>query len=144
MLNFSKKPTCNFLYGHKSSIFELLILKTMINKPHLKIKQIRELKNLTQDSVAAKLNLSTRAYSKIETGETQLTINRLNEISAIFEIDPMEILGFDDKQVFNSFKQDGYIGINHINLPEKLVLQYEETIQALKEQIQLLKLLQDK
>ena len=116
----------------------------MINKPHLKIKQIRELKNLTQDSVAVKLDLSTRAYSKIETGETQLTINRLNEIAAIFEIDPMEILGFDDKQVFNNYKQDGYIGINHINLPEKLVLQYEETIQALKEQIQLLKLLQDK
>jgi transcriptional regulator with XRE-family HTH domain len=116
----------------------------MINKPHLKIKQIRELKNLTQDSVAVKLDLSTRAYSKIETGETQLTINRLNEIAAIFEIDPMEILGFDDKQVFNNCKQDGYIWINHINLPEKLVLQYEETIQALKEQIQLLKLLQDK
>jgi len=116
----------------------------MINKPHLKIKQIRELKNLTQDSVAVKLDLSTRAYSKIETGETQLTINRLNEISAIFEIDPMEILGFDDKKVFNNCKQDVYIGINHINLPEKLVQQYEETIQALKEQIQLLKLLQDK
>jgi transcriptional regulator with XRE-family HTH domain len=116
----------------------------MINKPNLKIKQIRELKNLTQDSVAVKLDLSTRAYSKIETGETQLTINRLNEISAIFEIDPMEILGFDDKQVFNINNSTGNNGYNNIYFPEKLVQQYEETIQALKEQIQLLKLLQDK
>ena len=116
----------------------------MIQQAEIKIKQIRELKNITQEYVAQKLGLSTRAYSKIESGETQLTINRLNEISEVLGIGSMEVLGFDDKQVFNNCKQDGYIGINHINLPEKLVQQYEETIQALKEQIQLLKLLQDK
>ena len=134
----------SFLIRNKSSNFELLIHKTMINKPHLKIKQIRELKNLTQDSVAVKLDLSTRAYSKIETGETQLTINRLNEISAILEIDPLEILGFDDAKIFNINNSTGNNGYNNIFFPDKLVLQYEETIQALKEQIQLLKLLQDK
>ena len=116
----------------------------MIEQPEIKIKQIRELKNFTQEYVAQKLGLSTRAYSKIETGETQLTINRLNEISAILGVGPIEVLGFDDKQVFNNCKQDGYIGINHINIPDKLVQQYEETIQALKEQIQLLKLLHEK
>lgn len=116
----------------------------MIEQPEIKIKQIRELKNFTQEYVAQKLGLSTRAYSKIETGETQLTINRLNEISAILGVGPIEVLGFDDKQVFNNCKQDGYIGINHINIPDKLIQQYEETIQALKEQIQLLKLLHEK
>jgi transcriptional regulator with XRE-family HTH domain len=116
----------------------------MISKPHTKIKQVRELKNLTQDSVAAKLDLSTRAYSKIETGETQLTINRLNEIAAIFEMDPMEILGFDDAKIFNINNSTGNNGYNNIFFPEKLVQQYEETIQSLKEQIQLLKLLQGK
>lgn len=116
----------------------------MIQQPETKIKQIRELKNFTQEYVAQQLGLSTRAYSKIETGETQLTINRLNEISAIFGVPPMEVLGFDDKQVFNNCKQDGYIGINHINMPEKLIQQYEETIQALKEQIAVLKLLMGK
>ena len=116
----------------------------MIDHPELKIKQIRELKNVTQEYIATQLGLSIRAYSKIETGETQLTINRLNEISNALGVDPIEVLGFDDRQVFNNCKQDGYIGINHINMPEKLIQQYEETIQSLKEQIQLLKLLQDK
>lgn len=116
----------------------------MIQQPETKIKQIRELKNFTQEYMAQKLGLSTRAYSKIESGETQLTINRLNEISGIMGVPPMEVLGFDDKQVFNNCKQDGYIGINHISIPDKLIQQYEETIQALKEQVQLLKLLHDK
>jgi transcriptional regulator with XRE-family HTH domain len=113
----------------------------MINQPEIKIKQIRELKNFTQDYVAAKLGLSTRAYSKIETGETQLTINRLNEISKILEIEPMEVLGFDDTKIFNINHSTGNNCYNNIFFPEKLVQQYEDTIQALKEQIKLLKLL---
>ena len=111
----------------------------MIDHPELKIKQIRELKNVSQEFVANQLGLSIRAYSKIETGETQLTINRLNEISKALGVDPIEVLGFDDKQVFNNCKQDGYIGINHISFPEKLMQQYEKTIAVLEDEIKLLK-----
>ena len=111
----------------------------MIYHPEIKIKQIRELKNVSQEFVATQLGLSIRAYSKIETGETQLTINRLNKISKALGIDPIEVLGFDDKQVFNNCKQDGYIGINHINLPEKLIQQYEKTIAVLEDEVKLLK-----
>ena len=103
-----------------------------------------ELKNFTQEYFAQKLGLSTRAYSKIETGETQLTINRLNEISKVLEMNPVEVLGFDDKKIFNINNSTGNNGYNNIFFPDKLVQQYEETIQALKEQIQLLKLLQGK
>ena len=111
----------------------------MIDHPELKIKQIRELKNVTQEYIATQLGLSIRAYSKIETGETQLTINRLNEISKALGVDPIEILGFDDKQVFNNCKQDGYIGINHFSFPEKLMQQYEKTIAVLEDELKLLK-----
>lgn len=116
----------------------------MIQQAETKIKQIRELKNFTQEYMAQKLGLSTRAYSKIETGETQLTINRLNEISAILEVQPMEVLGFDDKKIFNFYNSSDINNVKNINMPEKLIQQYEETIQSLKEQIQLLKLLQGK
>ena len=63
----------------------------------------------------------------------------MNEISKALGIDPIEVLGFDDKQVFNNCKQDGYIGINHINLPEKLIQQYEKTITVLEDEVKLLK-----
>lgn len=110
----------------------------MIIKPHIKIKQIRELKNLTQDFVAQQLGLSVRAYSKIETGETQLTIFRLNEISKILGVDPIEVLGFKGDKIFinNSTENDR---LNNINFPKVLMNQYEETIKSLKEQIDLLK-----
>ena len=113
----------------------------MIQQAELKLKQIRELKNLTQEHIATQLGLSTRAYSKIESGETQLTISRLNEISKILEIDPMEVLGFDHQQIFNNCSQEGNIGINHINIPEKLIEQYEKRIQQLESEVVFLRTL---
>ena len=113
----------------------------MISNPEIKIKQIRELKNFTQEFVASQLGLTTRAYSKIESGETQLTINRLNEISGILGVEPMEVLGFDDKQVFNNCKQEGNFGNfgTYNAMSEKLIQQYEKTIQVLEDEIMLLK-----
>ena len=110
----------------------------MIEAPHLKLKQIRELKNITQEHVASKLEISTRAYSKIESGETQLTIKRLNEISEILGVEPMELLGFDHKQIFNNCTQEGNIGINYIQMSDKLIENYEKTIKSLENQIELL------
>lgn len=110
----------------------------MIEDAHIKIKQLRELKNFTQESIADHLGISIRAYSKIETGETQLTINRLNEISKVLEVDPIELLGFDYRQVFNNCKQEGNIGINYIQVSDKLIEQYEKTILSLENQIALL------
>ena len=113
----------------------------MIQQAEVKLKQLRELKNLTQEHIATQLGLSTRAYSKIESGETQLTISRLNEISKILEIDPMEVLGFDHQQIFNNCSQEGNIGINHINIPEKLIEQYEKRIQQLESEVVFLRTL---
>lgn len=104
---------------------------TLVNK---KIKNIRELKNYTQEYVAQKLDISTRAYSKIESGETNLTIDRLNRISQILEMSPLEILEFDDKKVFNHCKQDGNIGINQY-LPKDIINQYEKQVSHLKSEI---------
>ncbi|MBM3186512.1 MAG: helix-turn-helix transcriptional regulator [Bacteroidetes bacterium] len=49
----------------------------MIRHDEIKIKQLRQLKNFTQEYMERQLGLITRAYSKIVGGETQLTIYRL-------------------------------------------------------------------
>jgi transcriptional regulator with XRE-family HTH domain len=107
----------------------------MIEHPEIKLKQLRELKNFTQEHVAQQLGLSTRAYSKIESGETQLTINRLNEISKILEVDPIEAMGFDHQNIFNNCTQEGNIGVNNISIPDKLLEQYEKRIQQLESEV---------
>jgi transcriptional regulator with XRE-family HTH domain len=107
----------------------------MIEHPEIKLKNLRELKNFTQEHIAQQLGLTTRAYSKIESGETQLTINRLNEISAILGVDPIEALGFDHQNIFNNCTQEGNIGINHSNIPDKLIEQYEKRIQQLESEV---------
>jgi len=108
------------------------------------IRKIRELKSYSQEFVANKLNLSVRAYSKIENGETQLTLNRLNQISEILEVTPQEVLGFDDQQIFNHCKQEGNIGINHINFPNELKIQFENRIKHLEEEIHYLRTMLEK
>lgn len=113
----------------------------MIDNPEVKIRQIRELKNITQEHIAQQLGISTRAYSKIESGETQLTIQRVNEISRVLDVDPMDLLGFDGKKIFNIYNSHDINNIKHVNLPEKLMEQYEKTIRSLENEITLLKAL---
>ena len=111
---------------------------SMIENPEKKLKQLRELKNYTQEYMATELGLSTRAYSKIEAGETQLTINRLNEISRVLGIEPMEILGFDHKNIFNNCNQEGdnsTMGTSTYLAPDKLMEQYEQRIKHLESEI---------
>ena len=114
----------------------------MIQQPEIKLKQLRELKNFTQEHVAQQLGLSTRAYSKIETGETQLTINRLNEIATIFGVDPIEALGFDHQNIFNNYgTQEGNIAVSQVLVPDKLIEQYEKRIEQLESEVLFLRAL---
>lgn len=107
----------------------------MIETPGRKIKKIRELRSYTQEYISDRLNISARAYSKIENGETELTIKRLNEIGEVLEVSPMEILGFDEKQIFNNYNQQGGNMITHNYFPEKLIELYEKRIKELEEQL---------
>ncbi len=58
------------------------------------IKNIRELKNYTQEYMADRLNISQAAYSKIEKGKTEMTLLKLEEIATVFEITIEDILQF--------------------------------------------------
>lgn len=51
------------------------------------IKRLRLERNYTQDYLAMKLNISQNAYSKLELGQSKLSLERLLQISEVFEID---------------------------------------------------------
>lgn len=57
-----------------------------------KIKYFRELKGLTQDDIAQHLDITPSGYSKIERGETRISIDRLQVIANILDIDIFELM----------------------------------------------------
>jgi len=51
-----------------------------------RIRKFRELKDLNQTQMAAKLKITASAYSKIERGITDPSVGRLDQIAAILKI----------------------------------------------------------
>lgn len=66
-----------------------------------KIRQLRELKGLSQEDMANELKMSLNGYGRIERNEVDVNVERLEEISKILEVNPEVILTFDEKFVFN-------------------------------------------
>ncbi len=104
-----------------------------------KIKKLRELKNYTQQHMAEELDLSLSGYGKIERNETDISVSKLEKIAKILDTDMSSILNFDEKKVFNIIDnnqanvsmRDQYI--NQLELVDRLMSQYKEEIQFLKD-----------
>jgi transcriptional regulator with XRE-family HTH domain len=68
-----------------------------------KIKRMRELKNLTQEFMAEKLNMSQSGYSKIESGQSTVSFSKLSEIAELLDLSPEDLISFDSQKFSNSF-----------------------------------------
>lgn len=104
-----------------------------------KIRQIRELKGFSQEYIADRLGISQRAYSKLEMNQTRLDWDKITRIAQVFEIDPVDIVSFDDNLIFNNCTQSGKANNIYNQVPEKLIEQYESRIKDLTEEVQFLR-----
>lgn len=57
-----------------------------------KIKRLRELRNYTQEYMAGRLGISQRGYSKIESGKSALSVQRLRQIAGALECPPADLM----------------------------------------------------
>ena len=125
-----------------------------------KIRTIRETRNWSQEDMAEKMNMYKNGYAKIERGETKLNLHKLEQIANIFNIDVLELIKNDDKNVlfFMNDHNTNYYGSNE-NLTSEIdrlkltishkdellkqrdlvIEQKDSEISALKEIISLLK-----
>jgi len=111
------------------------------------IRKVRELKNLTQEYLADKLGLSQNAYSKLERDETEMTLNRLMQLSEVLETNFLDLIGFDaDKLFFNQTSHDSSNGIIFTQKIENLKLEkyYDSRIESLEKEIERLHRLLEK
>jgi transcriptional regulator with XRE-family HTH domain len=107
------------------------------------IKKCRELKNFTREHLAAELDMSLSGYSKIERGEIDLTVSKLQKIANVLQVSVSEILDFDANSIFkiqnNIETQSSRKEINIPNNPDtvdvytrKYILMLENEIERLK------------
>lgn len=118
-----------------------------------KIKNIRELKNLTQDYMAEKLDITQSAYSRLENGETKVSKEKLGQIAEVLEVKPDDIVAFDSQKYFNNVSnvKGNYAGIyisnvdiefvkklyeDKIALLEKLITNTEKDLQKTEQELQ--------
>ncbi|MCU0447622.1 MAG: helix-turn-helix domain-containing protein [Arcicella sp.] len=110
-----------------------------------KIKKIRELRNYTQDYMAKKLNLSLNGYGKIEREETEISLNRLQEIADVLQVKIFDLLGFDENKLFfNQNSHDNSTGANIVLQQPQAITdgerkQYESRITDLQKEIDYLR-----
>jgi transcriptional regulator with XRE-family HTH domain len=102
------------------------------------IRKIRDIKGYSQEYVAQKLNMSQNNYGRIELGKVKLDVDRLKEIATVLEVDPMDIMNFDERYVFNSISQNQNGGetINNSGIfhNETLIKELKEDISYLREE----------
>ncbi len=69
----------------------------------LKIRKVRELRNLTQESVAGSLGMTTSGYSRIERGEVKMSLERLEQIAQALGVQARDLVGFDENFFFTNY-----------------------------------------
>ena len=99
-----------------------------------KIRNIRKLRGLSQSDMSIKLEMSQRAYSKIELNETQLNWKKLNQIAAILNIGVWELVDTN-----REYSPNENLAKDSVDLLQQLIDQYEDRIEALENEVAELK-----
>lgn len=103
-------------------------------------RKVRELKNYSQEYIAEKLNISQPAYCKIEKSDNSLTFSKIEKIALILEIDPMELINFNEQAIFNNCKiGNGVNNGNYYAYSENERMLYEKSIERLEREVDFLK-----
>ncbi|MGA9213444.1 helix-turn-helix domain-containing protein [Kaistella sp.] len=95
------------------------------------IRKYRNLKGFSQEYLAEKMNLTQSAYAKIENNDTKLTIDRLNEISKILEIDIANLLEQKTPNIYNIYNNE-IVNIENKELLKELLETKNQLINILQ------------
>ena len=102
------------------------------------IRQLRQRKSWSQGEVAKRLNISIPAFSKIETGITDINISRLDQIATLFEVSTMDIISKEGENPHSlNFEENN-------KLKDRLSLREEEIIKLQKKVIDLYEEIREK
>jgi transcriptional regulator with XRE-family HTH domain len=93
-----------------------------------KIRLLRHQKGWSQEDVAKKLDISIPAFSKIETGITDINLSRLEQISTLFDMTVVQLLTFNDDE------QDQKV-INELEIVNKKLMDRDAEVIDLQKKV---------
>jgi transcriptional regulator with XRE-family HTH domain len=93
-----------------------------------KIKLMRQRNGWSQGDVAKKLDISVPAYSKIETGVTDINLSRLEQLVTIFDSSVVELLTAKTMDQNNVY-------IDELKVAHEKLSHYSSEILSLQEQV---------
>ena len=93
-----------------------------------KIRLLRHQKSWSQEDVAKRLDISIPAFSKIETGITDINLSRLEQISNLFEMSVVQLLTYNDLEQDQKF-------VNELEVVNKKLTDRETEIIDLQKKV---------
>ncbi|HTD41601.1 MAG TPA: helix-turn-helix transcriptional regulator [Mucilaginibacter sp.] len=91
------------------------------------IRILRHQHGWSQEDIASRLGISIPAFSKIETGVTDVNLSRLEQIANIYEVSIVQLLTVDNEQA--------EVAPSHLNLIQKKLSDRESEIATLQRKV---------
>ena len=96
----------------------------------MNIRTLRHQQGWSQEDVADRLGISIPAFSKIETGVTDINLSRLEQIANVFEVSVVYLLAMDIKEAEHE--------PSHLSIAQKKLIDRETEIATLQRKVILL------
>ena len=93
-----------------------------------KIRLLRHQKGWSQEDVAKRLDISIPAFSKIETGITDINLSRLEQIATLFEMTVIQLLTLNDSEQDQKF-------VNEMEVIHKKLMDRETEVIDLQKKV---------
>lgn len=100
-----------------------------------KIRLLRHQKSWSQEDVAKRLDISIPAFSKIETGITDVNLSRLEQISKLFDMTVVQLLTFNDTEGQEKYTSEVEDLSKKLQEREKEVIDLQKRIIELYEEL---------
>ncbi|MES2826802.1 MAG: helix-turn-helix transcriptional regulator [Bacteroidota bacterium] len=99
------------------------------------IKQLRQKRNWNQSDVAKQLEISTPAFSKIETGITDVNYSRLDQIARLFEVPITSLLSSNGDQMQSARAEELQLLTEKLNKREEEIIKLQSLLIELYEEV---------
>jgi transcriptional regulator with XRE-family HTH domain len=112
-------------------------MSTLKQKLSARLRVIRAERGLSQENVAEMLNLSLNGYSKIERGETDVSLGKVEELARVLNVEVAELLQLNTTNTYINQQGHAHIvysqGAVHQQLDRAMIDDLDQRLRRLEQ-----------